>query len=110
MKRIGWIIVMALAGTLAWGEAGRKEVPQSGEAIYRQKCGGCHGLDGKSESTMGKTWKMRDLTSTEVQKQTDAEMIDIITLGRGYMPPYGRLLSNDRIQAVVAYIRELGKR
>lgn len=102
------ILVLA-GGILAYGAA-QKSAPQGGEAIYRQKCGGCHGLDGKSESIIGKTWKMRDLTSPEVQKQPDSVLIGTITQGRGYMPSYGPILGNERIQAVVAYLRELGKK
>jgi mono/diheme cytochrome c family protein len=96
-------------GILAYGAA-QKSAPQDGEAIYRQKCGGCHGLDGKAETTMGKTWKMRDLTSPEVQKQADSELASIIARGRGHMPPYEIILGDERIGAVVAYIRELGKK
>jgi mono/diheme cytochrome c family protein len=102
--------ILALSGgILAYGAA-QKSAPQGGEAIFRQKCGGCHGLDGKSESTLGKTWKMRDLTSSEVQKQPDSELVGTITQGRGFMPAYGSILGNERIQAVVAYIRELSKK
>lgn len=103
-------MIPALAGgILVYGHA-QKSAPQGGEAIFRQKCGGCHGLDGKAESTMGKNWKMRDLTSPEVQKQTDSELVRAISNGRGHMPAYELILGNERIQAVVAYIRELGKK
>jgi mono/diheme cytochrome c family protein len=110
MRLLRWLIIPTLAGgMLAYGAA-EKSDPQSGEAIYRQKCGGCHGLDGKAESTMGKNWKMRDLTSPEVQKQPDSALVTSIANGRGHMPAYELILGNERIQAVVAYIRELGKK
>ena len=110
MRRLRWMTTLVLAGSILAYPAARKGAPYSGEAIYRQKCGGCHGLDGKGETTMGKTWKMRDLTSPEVQKQSDSEIAGIIARGRGHMPAYELILGDDRIDAVVAYIRELGKK
>lgn len=50
---------------------------------------------------------MRDLTSADVRKQTDAELINAIANGRGRMPAYEMILGNERIKAVVAYIREM---
>jgi mono/diheme cytochrome c family protein len=110
MRLLRWTTILALAGgILAYG-ATQKSAPQGGEAIYRQKCGGCHGLDGKAETTMGKTWKMRDLPSPEVQKEPDSELAGTIARGRGHMPAYQLILGDERIEAVVAYIRELGKK
>src|SRR5258706_12186475 len=78
MRLLRSLTILALAGgMLAYGQA-QKSAPQGGEAIYRQKCGGCHGLDGKAETTMGKTWKIRDLTSPEFQKQPDSEIAGTI--------------------------------
>lgn len=108
--RLRWMIIPALAGSLLAYSPAEKSDPQGGEAIYRQKCGGCHGLDGKGETTMGKNWKMRNLTSPEVQKLPDSEMVKTIANGKGHMPAYELILGNERIQAVVAYIRELSKK
>jgi mono/diheme cytochrome c family protein len=109
MRLHNWVIVAVVAGCSVSFGAAQKE-PQSGEAIYRQKCGGCHGLDGKSQTTMGKNWKMRDLTSVDVQKQTDRELTNPIFNGRGHMPAYQTILSNEQIQAVVGYLRDLSKK
>ena len=103
-------MIPALAGGILVHGQTQKSAPESGEAIFRQKCGGCHGLDGKAGTTMGKNWKIRDLTSSEVQKQTDSELVRSVSNGRGHMPAYELILGNERIQAVVAYIREIGKK
>ncbi|MBZ5617365.1 MAG: cytochrome c [Acidobacteriia bacterium] len=109
MRLLRWLTVPALAGGILVCAQSQKS-PQSGEAIYKQKCGGCHGLDGKADTTIGKQWKMRDLTSPEVQKQTDSDLTRAIANGRGHMPAYELILGSERIQSVVAYIRELGKK
>jgi mono/diheme cytochrome c family protein len=110
MRLLRWMTNLALAGGILAHGATQKSAPQGGEAIYRMKCGGCHGLDGKAETTMGKTWKMRDLSSPEVQKQPDSELVRTIANGRSHMPPYEVILGDERIGAVVAYIRDLGKK
>ena len=91
-----------------YGQAAKSGV-ESGETIFKQRCGGCHGLDGKANTTIGKNLKMRDLTSPDVQKQTDAEMIRVVSNGQGRMPAYELILGDERIKAVVGYVRELGK-
>lgn len=104
-----WAIIPVLAvAVVAYGQT--QKPPQTGESIYKHKCGGCHGLDGKAQTTMGKEEKMRDLTSPEVQSQTDTDLVRVIANGRGRSPAYQMILGDERIQAVVAYIREIGKK
>jgi cytochrome c6 len=83
---------------------------QSGEALYKAKCAGCHGGDGKGETAVGKAEKIRDLGSAEVQKQSDDEISGIISGGKGKMPAYGKSLKPEEIKGLVAYIRELAKK
>ena len=108
MRYLSWVIVLVLGTTVVYGQT--QKPAQTGEAIYKRKCGGCHGLDGKAETTMGKEERMRDLTSPEVQQQTDTDLVRAIANGRGRMPAYQMILGEERMQAVVAYIREIGKK
>jgi len=80
-----------------------------GEAIYKKQCAMCHGADGSASTGMGKTFKLRDLRSAEVQKLTDEQLQEVISKGKGKMPAYGTSLGAEKIKSVVAYIRELGK-
>ena len=55
--------------------------------------------------------KAPDLRSEEVQKQTDAQLVDSTANGKGKkMPAYRDKLTGDQIQQLVAYIRELAKK
>ena len=76
----------------------------AGSALFKAKCAGCHGADGKGKEAM----KTRDLASADVQKQTDAELTGIITNGKGKMPPY-KTLSADQVKDLVSCIRSLKK-
>jgi mono/diheme cytochrome c family protein len=81
-----------------------------GAALFKAKCAACHGPDGAATTTMGKMLKIRDLGSVDVQKQTDAELNQIITKGKNKMPAFDGKLKKEEIEQLVAYIRELGKK
>ena len=76
------------------------------KAMYRTKCATCHGPDG-SGSQVGKTMNVPDLRSPEVQKRPDAELAQIISDGKGGMPPFKSSLSGAQIHALVVHIRSL---
>ncbi len=76
-------------------------------AVYKAKCGACHGADGKGQSPMGKKMNLRDLAAPEVQKQSDAELTKIIAEGKEKMPGYATKLTADEIKGLVAFMREL---
>lgn len=80
-----------------------------GAATYKSKCAMCHGPDGAGQTTMGKNLKLRDLRSADVQKQTDAEHVKMISDGKGKMPAYKGKLTPADIDAVVAFIRTFKK-
>lgn len=77
---------------------------QDAAATYKAKCAMCHGPDGKG-GKMG----TRDFASAEVKAETDAQLTDIITKGKGKMPAYDGKLKADEIKGLVAYIRSLTK-
>ena len=82
---------------------------QSGAALFKAKCAPCHGPDGKGGTSMGKVLKVRDLSSAEVQKQSDAALTEMIENGKGKMPAYKAKLSSADIKELVSYIRTLKK-
>jgi mono/diheme cytochrome c family protein len=83
---------------------------ETGEAIYKRNCAGCHGPDGSGQTAMGRTFKLGDLRSAEIQKMTDAQLAGTIAKGKGRMPAYEKRLSPEQIQSVVGYLRELAKK
>lgn len=77
--------------------------------LYKSKCTMCHGADGSGNTPMGKSQKLRDLRSDEVQKQTDIELTKVIAGGKGKMPAYGKQLSTAQIEGLIAFLRTLKK-
>jgi mono/diheme cytochrome c family protein len=51
-----------------------------------------------------------DLRSPEVQKLPDAELAQVISDGKGGMPPFKGSLSEDQIRALVKQIRSMGRK
>ena len=80
------------------------------EATYKAKCAMCHGPDGAAATPTGKSLKIRDLRSPEVQKQSDADLNGIIDKGKNKMPAFGKSLKPDEITALVAFTRDLAKK
>jgi len=76
-----------------------------GASIFKAKCAMCHGPDGSGQTAMGKSLRIRALGSAEVQKQTDAELTNIITNGKNKMLPYKGKLTSEEIRALVGHIR-----
>jgi len=77
---------------------------------FKGKCAGCHGPDGSGNTAIGTKLKMRDLGSPDVQKQTDAQLTDIIMNGKSPMPAYKDKITDAQIKQLVGYVRELGKK
>ena len=102
MKRIVLllaIVAMMLAPLAAFAA--------DGAAVYKAKCATCHGPDGKGETSIGKSMKLKSLASADVQKTSDAELTKVISDGKGKMPAYKGNLSADEIKALVAFIHTL---
>ena len=55
------------------------------EDTYMETCAICHGADGAGQTARGKKLKLKDLRSPEVQKLTDAQLTEIIEIGRAHV-------------------------
>lgn len=77
--------------------------------LFASKCAMCHGPDGSAQTTMAKNLKIRDFHSSDVQKQSDADLKTVITKGKGKMPSFDGKLTGEQIDQLVSYIREIGK-
>ena len=76
----------------------------NGVAVFKSKCATCHGPDGAG-TAVGKSLKVADLRSAEVQKKSDAELIQSVTEGKGNMPGFKDNISDEEIAAAVKHVR-----
>jgi mono/diheme cytochrome c family protein len=106
IKQLG---TLALVGTLMAGtsllSAPAKADTAAGEALFKSKCAGCHGADGKGKEAM----KTTDLAAADVQKMSDADLAGIISNGKGGKMPAYKTLTPEQLKDLVNYIRSLKK-
>src|SRR5271170_307363 len=108
--RMNTLHVRLIAVALAVGfMASSPAHAQNAAAIYKTRCAGCHGADGKGNTGPGKALGVHDFASADVTKMSDADLIAIVTAGKNKMPAYGKSLKDTDIKDLVAFIREFGK-
>jgi mono/diheme cytochrome c family protein len=105
----GVTVIALVLATIVFLSAPANADTAAAEAAYKAKCAMCHGPDGKGETATGKTMKVKDFSSEEVQKMSDADFSGAITSGKGKMPPF-KTLSADQVKDLVAYVRAFGKK
>jgi len=79
----------------------------AGANVYKAKCLTCHAKDGSGNTPVGKSLQSADLRSPEVQKKSDAELTESISEGKGNMPAFKTLITEDEIHSVLSYVRTL---
>jgi cytochrome c oxidase cbb3-type subunit 3 len=98
------------AGLLVSSLAYQAAVPAAdGSAIFKQNCMMCHGADGKGFAAL----KTPDFTDPKWQSSVkDKDMRAVIKNGKKgtAMVAFGDKLNDDKISAVIAYIRSLKKK
>jgi cytochrome c6 len=103
-------VVAILLGVQTRPQALASSMVVDAAATYKAKCASCHGADGSGNTPAGKGLKCRDLRSAEVQGQSDAQLLAIVTKGKGKkMPGFEKTLGADTCKALVAYVRSLKK-
>jgi cytochrome c oxidase cbb3-type subunit 3 len=111
MLGITAVAALLLVLLLSWSTAiadDKDKANKAGQAAFKGNCVVCHGGDG-SGTPLGKSMQAVDLHSPEVQKKSDAQLAQTITEGKGNMPSFKRVLDPGQIEALVGYVRELGK-
>jgi len=120
LRFISAVILFVFVSVFAAGVAGRlanstranldssDSAPDAG-ALFNSQCGKCHGKDGRAKTTRGKLTHARDLTSSEWQNDvSDERLFNSISHGKGKMPAFKKL-SDDQIDSLVSYVRQLKK-
>lgn len=95
---------MVSTGTTVNATGGYAGDPAS---TFKSKCASCHATDGSGGTAAGKSLKLRDLRSAEVQKQSDDQLYASIAKGKGKMPGYEKTLGAETCKALVGHMRKL---
>lgn len=81
-----------------------------GADLYEAQCLVCHGAKGEGDGPAAPALVPRpaDLTKSDLMRSmTDLELLEFLQEGKGSMPGFGRVLSDEELQQVVVWIRGL---
>jgi mono/diheme cytochrome c family protein len=73
----------------------------SGEELFANICRGCHMSDGKGAAGAG----IYPSLAGNKNLEAGGYPVDIVVNGQRGMPPFGAMMSDDQIAAVVNYLR-----
>jgi len=102
IRRISAVLLCTIAVVCANAE-------QRAAGVYKTNCAQCHGVVGDANTAAGKKYSVPPFHGADVFKKTDAELLEFIKAGKGDMPAWSDVLSDDEVKAVVGYIRTLEK-
>lgn len=88
------LVIAALAAALA-----TSALAADGAAVYKARCTTCHGKDGKGTTVGQKMGAKEDIT-----KKSPAEVVTVVSNGKGKMTPFKGKLSDEEIDAVAKYV------
>jgi len=84
------------------------ETAGDAKTVFDAKCASCHGKDGRAKSMRGKLSHARDLTDGSWQSDvSDERLFNSISNGRNKMPSFKKKLSEEQINGLVSYVRQL---
>jgi mono/diheme cytochrome c family protein len=97
------LIAMAVAAQEATRifSSGYRFVEMSGEELYNNVCRGCHMMDGQGASGAG---SYPSLASNPKLDQAGYP-VALVVRGRRAMPPFGDMMNDAQVAAVVNYLR-----
>jgi mono/diheme cytochrome c family protein len=108
------ILSMAL---IVFGLLGASPVQAEAEQLFKFYCAQCHGLEGKGDGpNISKEFPVdpRNFTeSAEMEKLSDADIKNVVMDGgpsaskSPMMPPWGKTLTEEEVDALVKYLRKL---
>jgi mono/diheme cytochrome c family protein len=106
LSRFTVLASLLCAGVFAYGQSDAN----SGQALFKARCALCHGEDGKGKTNMGQQLKAFDLNSAKVQKNSNAQLKQVVLQGKGNMPPFQAQLNTEQVNAILKYVRQFGKK
>jgi mono/diheme cytochrome c family protein len=94
-----WLVLFSCGSSDSASVAGTASSDQGAfdvSALYAQRCATCHGMEGNM--SMGGAKKLTESVSSK------EEITAQIRYGKGTMPPFGEMLTNEQINALAEYV------
>lgn len=94
------------------GATGGDAVVAQGQTIYAEKCALCHGASGHGDGPGAAALEPKPRNHTDgsyMNTQTNEQLHEVIKNGKGQMPAWGATMTDEEIDAVLAYVRTLAE-
>jgi cytochrome c6 len=101
------LVALAMLMSVTISTVKEASAGEAEETTFKSSCAECHGADGSGNTSVGKSMHIPDLHSAQVQKQSDAQLAEVISNGKNAMPPFKGTLNPDQINGLVAHVRQL---
>jgi mono/diheme cytochrome c family protein len=108
MKRVILASMLALIPPASFAQEGQRVfssgysfVEMSGEELFNNVCRGCHMPDGLGASGAGSYPSL----AKNPNLQSSGYPITLVVRGQRAMPPFGDMMNDDQVAAVVNYVR-----
>jgi len=108
--KVSGVLLLALLSVMTNPASAQTGNATNGQKLFHEKCERCHGKDGSGNTSQGRAFNAADLSSSDVQKKTDADFYRQIEKGKDAMPPFGASLDKNQISDLIAYVRQFGKK
>ncbi len=90
-----------------------EESPEAATAaLFKTRCALCHGPDGHGNGPGAAALKPAPRNFHDkayMSTRTDAQLSEVIHLGKGAMPKWGGILTDEQIAGLVKHVRKLGE-
>ena len=102
-RRMARVITLALSLMLLGSAITAQAAdPRNGAKVYGERCADCHGNRGVPNMP-----GVPDFSRNERLMQSDLVLVKSISIGKGMMPAFQGILSENDILDVIAYLRTL---
>lgn len=116
MKTLSIAILLACAAPLRAGEAAKApasaaDVHAAAKKTFKAQCAACHGAKAEGKEAMAKVYKVApealDLARGDAAAKSEAELVKVISDGKGKMMAFKGKLDKDQIQGLARFLASL---
>jgi mono/diheme cytochrome c family protein len=111
MSVMGVVTLLSVASAASVAPAFGADLAK-GKSIYGDKCLKCHGEKGRGDGRKAADLEKKPADYTDKAKMakfTDEDLKKTVKEGKKPMPAFGKKLSDEEIDGVIAYIRTFAK-
>lgn len=109
-RRAVWLCALTLVVVSAGCAREPKPPLERGAGAFQRSCASCHGVGREQKAALGFKVAPPDLADAKLQARLgDADFRRVIREGKGQMPPFGKMLSDEEVTDLLVYLRSLAR-